>query len=311
MEIAVIGAGNMGCVYGGNLARVGERVTLVDVWAEHVARIQADGLQLTGLHGDFTVHVDEVTDPSAAAKCDVALICTNAYSTRDAAASARLLLKEPGYALTLQNGVGNVEVLAEALGEKRVLAGLSFHSGDMEAPGRVRHTNQGPTYLGELERSCTPRLVALRELFDRAGLDPVLEDDIVTTIWSKFVHNCGINAICAITGLRPGQIKNIPELDEFQTRIIKETLALLQAKGVQLPDPHPLETIKAYCAKKFHRVSMLQHLERGRQTEIDALNGYVARESLRLGLPAPCSEALTMLMKGRECRPFQETGGDL
>ena len=132
----------------------------------------------------------------------------------------------------------------------------------------------------------------------------------MVTIWSKFVHNCGINAICAITNLRPGHIREVKELDEFQSRIIDETVALVRAKGVTLPDVDPLQTIKAYCAKKFHRVSMLQHLDRGRRTEIDALNGYVARESRRLGLAAPYSEALMMLMKGRERQPLHQDGPD-
>jgi peroxiredoxin len=113
----------------------------------------------------------------------------------------------------------------------------------------------------------------------------------------------GINALCAITQLRPGHIREVPELDQFQTYIIEEVLALVRAKGITLPDPNPLESIKAYCAKKFHRVSMLQHLARGQQTEIDALNGYVARESEKLGLAAPYNDALTRLMKGVQYRP--------
>jgi len=303
MHIVVIGAGNMGCVYGANLARIGEDVTLVDVWAEHIERIRTAGLQMTGLLGDFTVRVTAVTDAAAAAKADMAIICTNAYDTRNAAHAARAVLKDSGYALTLQNGVGNIEVLTEVLGTDRVLAGLSFHSGDLQAPGVVRHTNQGPTYLGELDCARTPRLLHLSALLEQAGLEPVLEENIVTTIWSKFLHNCGINALCAITGLRPGHIRQVPALDEFQTQIIRETLALLDAKGIRLPDPNAIETIKAYCAKKFHRVSMLQHLDRGRPTEIDALNGYVARESRRLGLAAPASDALTRLIHGRQYRP--------
>jgi 2-dehydropantoate 2-reductase len=303
MQIAVIGAGNMGCVYGANLARIGEQVTLIDVWEEHIGRIRTHGLHMEGLNGDFTVRVGATLTPAEAPKADVVLICANAYNTPEAAQSAKVVLKENGYALTLQNGVGNVEVLTDVLGARRVLAGLSFHSGDLRGPGRVAHTNHGPTYLGELDRSRSPRLLALADAMERAHLNPVLEDDIVVTIWSKFVHNCAINAICAITDLRPGHIREIPALDEFQTHLINETLALVRAKGVTLPDPDPLTTIKAYCAKKFHRVSMLQHLDRGRRTEIDALNGYVARESRNLGLSAPYSEALTMLMKGREYVP--------
>jgi 2-dehydropantoate 2-reductase len=306
MQVAVIGAGNMGCVYGANLARVGEQVTLIDVWEEHVRQIQAFGLRMDGLHGTFSATVGATTNPAEAPKADAAVICVNTYNTSDAARAARIVLKDGGYALTLQNGVGNVEILAQVLGPACVMAGLSFHSGDLKAPGHVTHTNQGPTYLGELDRSRSPRLTAMADLFARAGLEPVLEPDIMVTIWSKFVHNCAINAICAITDLRPGHIREVPELDEFQSRIIAETVALVQAKGVTLPDPDPLQTIKAYCAKKFHRVSMLQHLDRGRRTEIDALNGYVARESRKLGLDAPYSEALMMLMHGRQYRPASQ-----
>jgi 2-dehydropantoate 2-reductase len=300
MQFAVVGAGNIGCVYGANLARVGEQVALIDVWEEHVRRIQTAGLSMDGLHGKFTVAVEAATDPAAVPKADVALICVNTYATRAAAHSASVVLKDSGYALTLQNGLGNVEILTEVLGAEHVLAGLCFHSGDLNGPGQVTHTNKGPTYLGELDKSRTQRLAALCDAMERAGMNPVPADDIMAVIWSKFVHNCAINAICAATGVRPGHIHQVPALDEFQTHVITETLALLKAKGISLPDSNPLETLKEYCAKKFHRPSMLQHLERGRLTEIDALNGYVARESQRLGLTAPYNDALTDLIKGRE-----------
>jgi 2-dehydropantoate 2-reductase len=305
MQIAVIGAGNIGCVYGACLARLGEPVVLIDIWEEHVQRIQAKGLEMDGLCGAYTVQVGATTNPADAPKADLALISVNAYSTPNAADVAKIVLKDSGYVLTLQNGLGNVEVLSDVVGAERVLAGLSFHSGDLRGPGQVTHTNKGPTYVGELDRSRSARLAALAELMERAGLNPVVVDDIFGAIWGKFVHNCAINAICAITGLRPGHIRDVPALDEFQTHIINETLALVRAKGVQLPAEDQLEAIKAYCSRKFHRVSMLQHLDRGRTTEIDSLNGYVARESQRLGLAAPYNEALTMLVKGRQ---HQATG---
>ncbi len=300
MQFVVIGAGNMGCVYGGNLARIGQQVALIDVWAEHIAAIRANGLRLEGLTGDFTVHPAATTDPTAAPKADVVLVCVNAYATPQAAETARIVLKETGCCLTLQNGVGNIEILTEALGTHRVLAGLSFQSGDLVKPGFVRHTNNGPTYLGELDRSHTPRLTEIETLFAAAGMNPVIVEDVIATIWAKFVHNCGINALCAITGLRPGQIREVEALDAFQTNIIEEAVALVKAKGVTLPEADPVAAIKEYCAHKFHRPSMQQHLDRGQRTEIDALNGYVARESARLGLAAPCNDALTRLMKGRE-----------
>jgi 2-dehydropantoate 2-reductase len=310
MHFAIIGAGNMGSIYGGNLARVGYPVTLIDVNEEHMAAIRAQGLHLEGLHGDFTVQVEAVTGVEQVAgdagtgKVDAVIICTNTYVTRQAGESALAILKEDGFVVTLQNGMGNLDILSEVLGSARLLGGLTFHSGDLQGPGRVRHTNHGPTYLGELDRSKTPRLAALAAALDEAGMDPVVEEDIVATIWGKFVHNCGLNAICAITGLRPGHIRLVPDLDEFQTKIIEEALALVRAKGITLPDPDPLTSIKDYSAKKFHRVSMQQHLDRDRPTEIDALNGYVARESAALGLAAPYNDALARLVKGRQFVPL-------
>jgi len=303
MQFVVIGAGNIGCVYGGNLARIGQKVGFVDVWQEHTDAIRQQGLRLEGLTGDFIVPADATTDPSEAPKADAVIVCVNAYSTPDAARTARQVLKDGGYCVTLQNGIGNIEILSEALGAGRVLAGLSFQSGDLAAPGFIRHTTSGPTYIGELDRSRTERLEQLNSLLAQAGLNPVLVDDVVATIWTKFVHNCGINAICAITGLRPGHIQEVPDLGDFQTGVIEETLALIRAKGVRIEDPDPVATVKQYCLDKFHRVSMVQHLDRGRLTEIDALNGYVARESPKYGLSAPYNESLAKLMKGREHKP--------
>lgn len=309
MHFAIIGAGNMGSIYGGNLARAGYPVTLIDVNAEHIEAIRAHGLQLTGLHGDFTAQVGAVTDAAQIVsdgdrgKVDVAIICTNTYVTRAAGETAKAILKDDGFAVTLQNGMGNIDILTEVLGSEHLLGGLTFHSGDMQGPGRVMHTNHGPTYLGELDKRKTARLDALAKAIEEAGMNPVVEDDILATIWGKFVHNCGLNAICAITGLRPGHIRHVPELDEFQTKIIEETLALVRAKGITLPDPDPLTSIKEYSAQKFHRVSMQQHLDRQRPTEIDALNGYVARESAQLGLDAPYNDALARLIKGRQFVP--------
>src|SRR5579883_754061 len=239
MQWVIIGAGNMGCVYGGNLARIGVQVAFVDIWKEHIERIAENGLRVEGLTGSFEIRAEAFTDAQRAPSADAVLIAVNAYSTRDAAQAASQVLKPEGFCLTIQNGMGNIEILSEVVGPRRVLAGLSFQSGDLTEPGFVRHTNNGPTYLGELDRSRTPRLAELESLFTAAGMNPVIVEDIVATIWSKFVHNCGINALCAITGLRPGQICEVVELDVFQTRVIEEAVALVKAKRITLPDADP------------------------------------------------------------------------
>ena len=303
MHVAVIGAGNMGCLYGANLARVGVRVTMIDVWPEHVAAMATEGIRMSGLNGDFVAKVGAASQPAGVAAVDVAIVLVNTYATEAAAHTAEAILAEDGFVLSLQNGLGNIETLSQVLGAPRVMPGLSFHSADLEGPGRVRHTNRGPTYLGEVAGGSSPRLEQLGHWLNQAEMDPVIEEDIIATIWGKFVHNCAINALCALTELRPGHIGAIPEMDHFQERIIAETLALVRAKGIAIPSADPMGEIKAYCATKFHRVSMLQHLQRGRQTEIDALNGYVVHQSRELGLPCPYNEALTALVKGRQFVP--------
>ena len=179
MKIVVIGAGNMGCVYGANLARIGQDVTLIDTWTDHVRSIQENGLKMEGLSGTFTVKVGATTSSHNLEGADLALICVNSYVTADASRSAAEVLGDSGFCLTLQNGAGNVEIIENALGKGRVLAGLSFQSGDLAGPGLVFHTNNGPTYLGELDGAQTDRLRLLANLFAQAGLNPVLVDDIV------------------------------------------------------------------------------------------------------------------------------------
>lgn len=303
MHIAVIGAGSLGAVYGARLAQSGQDVSLIDIDEEHIAHINADGLVFE-YEGDKTaIPVRAATNPNAVPKADAALIVVNAHSTRDAAESAQTLLKEDGYSVTLQNGLGNVEAMQEVLGADRVVGGICFISGTLTAPGAVKQTGSGPTHLGELDGSHSERVRTLAAVMEPAGLNPVINDQIMNVIWGKFVHNCAVNAVCAITDLPPGYVRDVPELDEFRTCIIREAMALAETVGVELLDEDPVSTIQAWAAQRFHRPSMMQHLDRGLPTEIDALNGYVARESARLGLSAPCNDAITRLMKGREYLP--------
>lgn len=300
MRICLIGAGSMGSLYGGLLARSGEEITLLDPWREHVDAISRRGLHIDGIGGDFHVPVRAVTEAENCPPADVAIIQVNSYATISAATAARQVLVPGGYAITLQNGIGNVEILCEILGKDRVAAGLSYHSAALQGPGWIRHTHKGPTWLGELDGRKSERIRILQAVLQRAGFDPIVVSDIVEHIWSKFIHNCAINAISAITGLRVGEIPMSAEVDEFQTHIIDEVLVIVRAKGLRLSDPDPAKSIKEFCKKKFNKPSMLQHLEQGRRTEITALNGAVVREGRKLGIPTPYNEALSLLVSGRE-----------
>jgi 2-dehydropantoate 2-reductase len=299
MRITVVGAGAMGGSYGGLLAVAGHEVRLIDAWQAHVDAVNRDGLRVDGARGEHRVHVAASADPIGDS-AELAIVFVDANNTAAAAETARRVLGPDGFAITFQNGIGNVEQLQAALGADRVLGGSSMCSAATLGPGHVRLTHLGRTSIGETDGVARPRAARLAEILHDAGLETEVVPDIMAVIWEKFALNCCINAIAATTGLRAGEMARLPELDAFQDRIIAEVMTVTQAKGIRLPTPDLPAKIKAQCRKKFNKPSMLQHVEAGRRTEIDALNGALLREAAALGIATPYNEALVALLKGRE-----------
>ena len=316
MRIYVIGAGAMGSLYGGLLARAGCVLTLVDWWRAHMEAVAENGgLQLSGITGDAVIPLKAVHAPGDGEalegenSADIAIILIDANGTPEAARLAKRLLKPDGFALTLQNGIGNIEALEAELGAGRVVGGLSYHSAAMVAPGHAVHTHRGPTWLGELGGAKSARLDELAEMLKGAGFEPAIVGNIMAQIWTKFIHNCAINPISAVTGLRVGEISRVAEADLLQTRIIEEALAVVAAKGIALVDDDPMASIKKFCLAKFNKPSMQQHMEQGRRTEIDALNGALVREGAALGVPTPYNQAVTWMVTARQSERMQSLHG--
>jgi 2-dehydropantoate 2-reductase len=308
MKICVIGAGAMGGAYGGLLARAGHDVTFVDAWAEHVAAIRASGLQLQGVAGEHRIKARAETEVPAGLNADLAMVWTDSNSTREAAAAAAKALGPEGFAITMQNGIGNVETLVEVLGKGRVAAGSSMASAATGGPGRSVLTHMGMSTIGELDGKTTKRLEALRDALATAGFEVRIHPDILSVIWTKFALNCTINALCATTGLRLGEIARLPAMDRFQDRVIDEVLAVTKAKGMKLDYPDFRGHIKEHCWKKFSRPSMLQHIESGKRTEIGALNARLVEEAAKLGIPTPYNDALACLLRGVEYKRTKAAG---
>lgn len=302
MKVCIVGAGAMGSMYGALLIRSGADVVFYDSWAEHIEQIQQNGLRLTGITGDFTVPVTAFKDPSKIPVCDLCIVQASTYQTEQIAPIVAQVLDEGGFCLTLQNGVGNIETLSEVLGEGRVLGGLSYHSAAIVEPGHINHTHAGPTWIGELGAENTDRIMALETVLKSADFTPQIVEDIEGFIWGKFIHNCAINAVCAVGGLRVGEIMMYESADAFQTKIIEEILAVVKAKGIVVPENNPMKAIKEFCKIKFNRPSMLQHQQDKRRSEIDALNGVVVREGKRLGVPTPFNQALVMMVRTIDAR---------
>ena len=298
-RIAVIGAGAMGSLYAMLLSSHAD-VVIIDGWDEQIEAIRARGLTLTGLSGELQQNIDVLHAREAARVAgwgDVAVSMVNCGGTPEAARIAWRVLAPDGYLVTLQNGIGNVEVYEDILGAGRVIPGLSYHSAIIRDLAHVEHTHKGPTWIGEVDRSRSNRIMRLVELLERAGAQPYLVDDVTSWVWTKFIHNCAINAVCAVAGLRVGEIPTTPGAAELQTKIIEECLAVVAAKGVPLADPDPMGSIKAFCRVKFNKPSMLQHIEANRETEIAALNGAVARLGRDLGIPTPYNQAIAWMVE--------------
>lgn len=308
MRIAMIGAGAMGGVYGGLVFRTGVDVTLIDSRQAHVEAISREGLRVEGLRGEHVLRVPACTDPAGLAPFDAVIVFTDSNATAAAACTAKAVLGAGGFALTLQNGIGNVEALTAELGAGRVVAGVSMNSAANPAPGRCLYTNAGMTSIGELDGTDTPRIRALHRLLNAAGIDTEIVADPMAWIWGKFVLNCGINVLTAVTQLRSGDMFRVPEMNALQERVIDEILAVVARKGIRLPDPDPRHTIRSHCRVRFNKPSMMQHIEQRRRTEIDAINGALVREARALGMSVPYNETLLAIVKGLERSAALATG---
>lgn len=309
MRVCVIGAGALGGTFGARLAMTGHEVTLVDRWAEHMAAVGRDGLHLDGIAGDHHVKMAARTDAGGIAGQDLVLVATDANATAAAAEAAARALGPDGVVLTVQNGIGNVEALAAACGAERVLGGSTMSSFRTNGPGWVTLTHAGPTTIGELDGRDTPRLQHVAGAIATAGFEVRTTPRIMAVIWEKFLLNLAINPLCAVTFLRLGEVARTPAMDRFQDLILDEAFAVTRAKGVDLDVDGIRAKIKAHCWSKYSKPSMLQHMERGVRTEIDALNGALVREAQALGLAAPCNESLTLLVKGCEVYHARRAAG--
>ena len=296
-KVVVIGAGAMGGALAGALALGGADIAIVDTDAEHVDAINAGGLRVEGLAEVPRIPAAEVLDLAAA--FDLALIMTPAYETEAAAQTARQLLKANGSAISCQNGLGNMEVLISALGRERVFMGSTKASADRPAPGCPRITRIDPTTIGELDGEICERTKWFQTTLEAGGMPCVITDNIEGALWTKFIHNCCINALSAITGLRMGHVTRIRALGELRWKIVDEALAVAKAKGIRLLDPTPRKTLEPHVWRKFTQPSMLQHIEQGRVIEIDAINGYLSRAGDDVGVETPVNDIVFAMACGR------------
>lgn len=303
LKICVLGAGALGCAIGGVLTEAGHEVWLVNRGQAHVDAMRERGLVLREAGVDRTVQVHAATDCVSIGVVDLVIVLVKSFHTRTVIESARAVVGPQTVVLSLQNGLGHEDILAEVVGREHVLAGKTYAGGVMLGPGHVIAGTRGKeTIVGELDGRITERAQRIAAVINQAGLACEVSENILGTMWDKLLVNVATGALGGITGLSYGDLYDVPEIEACAVAAVAEAMAVAKAAGIALSatDPRqPWVKASAGLPPEF-KVSMLQSLEKGSATEVDYVNGAVVRWGQKYGVPTPTNLALVACIKGVE-----------
>jgi len=301
MKIAVLGSGAMGSVFGGLLAEHGQDVVLIDTWKEHIDAINKNGLHLEGIGGDRFINVkgvssaDEIKD-----HVDLVIVFVKSPFTEPAVKGASHIIGENTMIMTLQNGLGNAEKIAEITGSSRIIVGITNNGATLIEPGHVRHAGSGETVISPFDGEVSHRINEIAQILTEAGLPTKVSDEVVGLVWDKLMVNVGINALTAILKVPNGYLIEHGSSEKLLEYAVREAEKMCKAKSIQLkhdPVQHCKDVARATAANYS---SMYQDVAKKRITEIDYINGAVVNEGRKLGIPTPVNEVFVLLIKALE-----------
>jgi 2-dehydropantoate 2-reductase len=300
-RIGVVGPGALGCLFAGLLALAGHDVRLLGRRREQTEALTGGGVVVERDGEMRRAAVRASTDPAALGPVDLAIVLVKATDTAEAARSVPALLGPDAPALSLQNGLGNVEALTAVLGRERVLGGVSSQGATTLGVGHVRHAGFGPTSLAEASSNLTARAETIAAVLDRAGLNARAYPDAAPLIWGKLIANAAINPLGALLRCQNGQTWERPASRELFVGLAREAGEVARALGVTLPFPDPVEHAQSVAqVTAGNRNSMLQDIENRRRTEIGAINGAIARLGAQHGVPTPANATIATLIRALE-----------
>lgn len=299
MKIAVLGPGALGCLLASLFFESREKVFLVDYRPERVALFKAKGVHLKSLIGEHRIIPVPWLLAEEAGPCDLTIVTVKSYQTAASARSLPGLMAEGGLALTLQNGLGNLEEMARVAGPERLLAGVAFLGVTRRDEGHIIHAGEGPIFIGAPPGSqvSPAEIAALAALFSRAALACQAHPDIQVLLWEKLLVNVGINPLTALLKVPNGALPELPEAWELAVAAAAEAQAVAQAAGLNLAVDPKARLWQVCTATAANRSSMLQDVLAGRPTEIEALNAQVVKHGKALGIPTPVNYFLTQLLR--------------
>ena len=297
VKIAIVGPGAMGCLFASLLSEAGHEVWLLDRSPQRAREIARSGVHIEGIGGARIVHPRISARAADIGGVDLVFMWVKAYDTASAVESISDLLTERTQVITLQNGHGNAQTIQRFASSSGVIAGATSHGATLLGVGQVRHAGTGDTVIGRLGADADDRVRQVAALLTTAGIDTRVSDQIEGALWRKLVINAAINPLTAITRLRNGQLLESPETLRLLDSVVEEAKGILSRADVDLPGPDMGEQVRAVCrATAANQSSMLQDVERGRRTEINAINGALVALATDLSLGAPINELLTNLV---------------
>ncbi len=299
IEALIVGPGAMGCLHAAMLAEGGVRVGLLDHRAERAARINERGVIIERGDEQRTVPVTCSADPADLSPSRFAIMFVKAYDTAEAIEHALPALTDDAGVLTLQNGLGNYERISEVVPPPRVLAGTTTSGATLIDEGHVREAGRGFVQFGSPTGNHA-RVRAVTGLLARGGIDNERTSSVDDVLWAKAIVNAAINPMTALTGLHNGELVEHPDLREMLRAVAKEAAGVARACGVFVRESIA-RSVEAICEETAeNRSSMLQDISAGKRTEIDFINGEIARRAEECGMDAPLCALLTALIHGRE-----------
>lgn len=305
MKFAILGgAGAMGGIFGARLVSAGHDVTLIDVNADAVQRINESGLKVEAKDGTSqTYRVKASTTPETAGIADFILNFVKCYHTEIAVTAARAMMGPETAVLTLQNGWGNAPKIASIVGEDRVLVGLTYHSGTLLGPGHVKHPGHGMTFVGELSGKRTSRLEAIASALRAGGFDVTVSETILTEVWKKLCLNVCTLPTSALLRFFAHELVAFDGVKQEMAALIMETVAVASAQGIVIDYDERWDAITSLIEKAVGgKASMLQDVEASRRTEIDVINGAIVAAGRRHNVPTPHNDAMVWLVQSLEAR---------
>jgi 2-dehydropantoate 2-reductase len=311
MRVAIIGAGALGGTFGFLLAEAGHDVTLVDVDSSKIEAVEREGITLIMPDGSRRQRPMSITsDPEAVGAVDLVQVSVKGYHTASAARSAVPMIQPGTYVLSLQNGLTNLERIAEVVGADRVLGGVTAHSAMPLTHTLIKYNGgMGGVYLGRFDKGSDPGLSRIVELFASAGFETeLIEGDVREPMWRKLLANVSVNAVAALSGLTGREIQEIEPATELVRALAGETAAVARAQGFTFPE---LDNPGDYVIKTLdwvgdNKVSMLQDMEAGRRTEVDTLNLAVVELGEKFGVDTPLNWAIGSMVKMREAKMVRD-----